>query len=1540
MRSRPLAMRVLIRALVAWSWVALCARAAMDECSDEQERAQRCMPEFVNAAFNVTVVATNTCGAPPEEYCVQTGATGVTKSCHICDARDPRNHHSAVYLTDYNNQQDTTWWQSQTMLAGVQYPNAINLTLHLGKSFDITYVRLKFHTSRPESFAIYKRTSEAGPWVPYQYYSGSCEKTYRKPGRGFIRTGEDEQQALCTDDFSDISPLTGGNVAFSTLEGRPSAYNFDNSPVLQDWVTATDIRVTLNRLNTFGDEVFNDPKVLKSYYYAISDFAVGGRCKCNGHASECVKNSRGRLVCNCKHNTDGDDCNVCKPFYNDRPWRRSSADSSNDCLPCDCNGKSSECFFDAELYRASGHGGHCTNCADSTDGPNCERCLDHYHREAGGSRCLPCSCNTVGSESPQCDNRGVCACKPGVTGEKCDRCQSGFHSLTEAGCRPCSCSPSGSTQECDVNTGQCRCKDNVEGFSCDRCKLGFFNLDPSNPQGCTACFCFQHSSVCDSAEGFSVHAVRSSFSRDDEQWTGQQRDGSSVSVQWSPSGQEVSLISDDYFPMYFVAPEKFLGNQMLSYGQNLSLSFRVARRDTRLSAEDLVLEGAGLRVAVPLIAQGNAYPNENMQTYVFRLHDSTDYPWRPTISHPDFQKLLHNLTAIKIRGTYSEKSAGYLDDVSLVTARRAPGVPAHWVERCTCPQGYQGQHCEQCTLGYRRARPELGAFSPCEPCNCNGHSEACNPATGACDCRDNTAGLSCERCKDGFYGDATRGSSDCEPCPCPAGATCAVVPSTREVVCTNCPTGTTGKRCELCDDGFFGDPLGQSGPVRSCRACKCSDNIDPNAVGNCDRETGECLKCIYNTDGFFCDRCKDGFYGNAMAGSAADKCNACSCSAFGTVGRQTGCSQVTGQCECLPNVAERDCGACQPALLAACDCDLEGSRAAQCEDDGRCACARGFVGARCDTCEENFFYNRSAPGCQLCPSCYSLVRDKVNQQRQKLQDLQTLIDQLGSGHDTVSDQAFEDRLKEAEKAIMELLEEARASKDVDRGLLDRLSGINNTLTTQWNRLQGIRNTVDATGTQADRARHRVRDAEDLMDRARQELDKAKDAVGKVVSAVAPGTGDPNNMTLLAEEARTLADKHKMDADQIEKIAKDANDTSTKAHNLLLKTLEGESKTSQEIDELNKKYELAKNLEKQANKVQAEAEDAGNKAVKIFANLTSVPPVDTKALEDEASKIKKEASDLDKLIDKTEKEYNDLRDDLRGKEQEVRKLLEKGRSEQQTADQLLARADAAKALAEEAAKKGQSTFKEAESILEDLRDFDKRVNDNKTAAEDALKKIPAINATIMAANQKTKQAEAALGNAAADAREAKSKAEEAEKIAGNVQKGSAKTKEDAEKAFQDTNTLDNDVGDMMDQLDAAEQELLRKKAEADRDMMMAGMASENAKEAEDNARKAKSAVKTVLTTITVLLDQLGHIDKVDLSKLNQIDESLKRAKGKMGDSDLDRKLTELNDVARTQEDMINDYDRQIREIRADIANLNDIKNTLPEGCFNTPSLERP
>ncbi len=150
------------------------------------------------------------------------------------------------------------------------HTESVNLTVALGKAYDITYVRLKFHSPRPASFAVFKKNRRNpaqpdddphGGWIPWQFYSATCRDTYQLPDSLSIiqprdgKTKVNEDRALCTSEYSDMTPLSGANVAFSTLEGRPSAFNFEYSPELQNWVSATDIKISLQRLNTFGDEV-------------------------------------------------------------------------------------------------------------------------------------------------------------------------------------------------------------------------------------------------------------------------------------------------------------------------------------------------------------------------------------------------------------------------------------------------------------------------------------------------------------------------------------------------------------------------------------------------------------------------------------------------------------------------------------------------------------------------------------------------------------------------------------------------------------------------------------------------------------------------------------------------------------------------------------------------------------------------------------------------------------------------------------------------------------------------------------------------------------------------------------------------------------------------------------------------------------------------------------------------------------------------------------------------------------------------------------
>lgn len=75
-----------------------------------------------------------------------------------------------------------------------------------------------------------------------------------------------------------------------------------------------------------------------------------------------------------------------------------------------------------------------------------------------------------------------------------------------------------------------------------------------------------------------------------------------------------------------------------------------------------------------------------------------------------------------------------LSFVSLDTAEKynTGKARAVEVEECSCPAGYRGLSCEDCDVGYTRAFEGL-YLGICEQCNCNGHSNQCNPETGACE---------------------------------------------------------------------------------------------------------------------------------------------------------------------------------------------------------------------------------------------------------------------------------------------------------------------------------------------------------------------------------------------------------------------------------------------------------------------------------------------------------------------------------------------------------------------------------------------------------------------------------------------------------------------------------------------------------------------------------------------------------------------------------------------------------------------------------------
>uniref|UniRef100_A0A4W4FCP1 Netrin 5 n=1 Tax=Electrophorus electricus TaxID=8005 RepID=A0A4W4FCP1_ELEEL len=381
-----------------------------DPCYHHDGHPRHCLSDFINAAYGVPVLA-------------QGLLQGSEKNTSA--------------LTDLHNPHNLTCWTASEASGARDW----TLTVPLGRRFEVTYISLQFcqqvEPTTPFSISILKSMDYGHSWRPLQFYSSNCMGKFGLPAQSVALTRHQETESLC----SDPRPLQkhrGGMVlAFSTLDGRPSSADFEYSPGLQDWVTATDIRIVFHHSQGKTDNHHFRHSSLSApprFPLTLADIQVGGRCKCNGHASHCRRDSQGQAVCQCEHHTAGPDCDVCEPFYYDRPWQRATPTEPHPCVPCECNGHSSKCRFSMAVFQQSGRvsGGVCLKCRHHTTGRHCQFCQSGYtrnnskpinHRKA----CQPCQCHPLGAVGPSCNqSSGQCFCREGVMGQRCNRCAPGY----------------------------------------------------------------------------------------------------------------------------------------------------------------------------------------------------------------------------------------------------------------------------------------------------------------------------------------------------------------------------------------------------------------------------------------------------------------------------------------------------------------------------------------------------------------------------------------------------------------------------------------------------------------------------------------------------------------------------------------------------------------------------------------------------------------------------------------------------------------------------------------------------------------------------------------------------------------------------------------------------------------------------------------------------------------------------------------------------------------------------------------------------------
>ncbi|KAL6491046.1 hypothetical protein MHYP_G00013910 [Metynnis hypsauchen] len=563
--------------------------------------------------------------------------------------------------------------------------------------------------------------------------------------------------------------------------------------------------------------------------------------------------------------------------------------------------------------------GRCV-CRPGVTGQRCDRC------SAKGQNfpyCFECRCDGPGVADRSCGPEGQCRCHSNFAGMRCEQCARGFYAYPT--CRPCQCSREGSREEtCDQQTGQCVCRSGVTGQKCDRCVSG----DQRFPY-CFACRC----------DGPGV-ADRSCGPK------GQCRCHSNF------AGQQCEQCAAGYYAYPSCRPCQCSreGSREMTCdprtGQCVCRPGVSGQRCDHCIAESQNFPYCfECRCDGPGVADQSCGPNGQCRCRFNFAGPQCEQCARGYYAYPTCRPCQCSREGSR-EETCDQQTECRCDGPGVADRSCGPNG------QCRCRSNFAGPQCEQCATGYY-------AYPTCRPCQCSregSRGEMCDQQTGQCVCRSGVTGQRCDRCVSG-----DQRFPYCFACRCdgPGVADQSCGPKRQ----CRCRTNFAGMQCDQCATGYYGYP--------ACRPCQCSR--EGSREETCDLATGQCV-CRSGVTGQRCDRCIEGDQIFPYCVAPSNECS--------SAGSEVSVKDpITDSCICLPYVEGEECEHCKPLFwnldqenpngCVECMCEVRGTRSGvgECEEEnGDCFCKPNICSRTCSTCKDGYFLlqKKNYFGCQGC----------------------------------------------------------------------------------------------------------------------------------------------------------------------------------------------------------------------------------------------------------------------------------------------------------------------------------------------------------------------------------------------------------------------------------------------------------------------------------------------------------------------------------------------------------------------------------------------